>query len=110
MEAGIYNSIEEFAEDVRLTFDNALVYNSPKSDVAAMAKTLLDLFEKEYAKVEAGDIKGRGVTLALALFFADCLSVSSPRSPSAGLTEQGKRMREDTNGTQFKKKKIDAQP
>eukprot|EP00250_Pteridium_aquilinum_P012984 c21062_g1_i1 orf=790-2349(+) len=57
-----YNSLEQFASDVRLTFDNAMTYNPPGNDVHQMAKGLLNLFEKSWnaisSKMEKKD-KGR---------------------------------------------------
>lgn len=57
-----YNSLEQFASDVRLTFDNAMTYNPPGNDVHQMAKGLLNLFEKSWnvisSKMEKQD-KGR---------------------------------------------------
>ncbi|KAH7416518.1 hypothetical protein KP509_14G095200 [Ceratopteris richardii] len=44
-----YNSLEQFASDVRLTFDNAMTYNPPGNDVHQMAKGLLNLFEKSWS-------------------------------------------------------------
>eukprot|EP01118_Nematostelium_gracile_P016165 TRINITY_DN6634_c0_g1_i1.p1 TRINITY_DN6634_c0_g1~~TRINITY_DN6634_c0_g1_i1.p1 ORF type:complete len:158 (-),score=27.89 TRINITY_DN6634_c0_g1_i1:234-707(-) len=61
MEAGMYSNIEEFAEDARLTFENALLYNQPKSEIGTMTKTLLELFEKEYSKIALGDSKTRRI-------------------------------------------------
>ncbi|KAI5072162.1 hypothetical protein GOP47_0012268 [Adiantum capillus-veneris] len=43
-----YGSLEQFASDVRLTFDNAMTYNPPGNDVHQMAKGLRNLFEKSW--------------------------------------------------------------
>lgn len=43
-----YNSAEQFASDVRLTFDNAMTYNPPGNDVHQMADELLHLFEENW--------------------------------------------------------------
>lgn len=40
-----YESVLEFASDVRLTFENAMLYNGKGSDVFVMAERLLLLFE-----------------------------------------------------------------
>ncbi|CAH8334560.1 unnamed protein product [Eruca vesicaria subsp. sativa] len=49
---GLYESPLEFAEDVRLTFNNALLYNPVGHDVHRMAEFLLNLFEEKWAPVE----------------------------------------------------------
>lgn len=48
-----YNSPMEFAEDVRLTFQNAMTYNPKGQDVHAMAELLLKLFEEKWKLIEA---------------------------------------------------------
>ncbi|XP_042485021.1 transcription factor GTE4-like [Macadamia integrifolia] len=48
-----YMSPREFAEDVRLTFRNAMTYNPKGQDVHVMAEQLLKLFEDKWAAVEA---------------------------------------------------------
>ncbi|WCJ30926.1 Transcription factor GTE4 [Euphorbia peplus] len=47
-----YKSPEEFAEDVRLTFHNALTYNSKGQDVHVMAEMLLQIFEDRWAVIK----------------------------------------------------------
>lgn len=42
----------EFAEDVRLTFNNALLYNPVGHDVHRMAEFLLNMFEEKWAPLE----------------------------------------------------------
>ncbi|KAL6536064.1 hypothetical protein OROHE_012908 [Orobanche hederae] len=48
-----YKSPVEFAEDVRLTFCNAMTYNSKGLDVYVMAEQLSKMFEDKWAPVEA---------------------------------------------------------
>ncbi|KAJ6894058.1 hypothetical protein NC652_027970 [Populus alba x Populus x berolinensis] len=48
-----YKSPKEFAEDVRLTFNNAMKYNEKGQDVHTMADTLLKIFEENWAIVKA---------------------------------------------------------
>ncbi|KAM0016950.1 putative chromatin remodeler Bromodomain family [Helianthus debilis subsp. tardiflorus] len=57
LEKNWYNSPMEFAEDVRLTFQNALTYNLKGQDVHAMAELLLKLFEEKWKLIEADYIK-----------------------------------------------------
>ncbi|KAI3818417.1 hypothetical protein L1987_12223 [Smallanthus sonchifolius] len=52
-----YNSPMEFAEDVRLTFQNAMTYNTKGQDVHAMAELLLKLFEEKWKVIEADYIQ-----------------------------------------------------
>ncbi|KAG8641326.1 transcription factor GTE4 isoform X2 [Manihot esculenta] len=48
-----YKSPEEFAEDVRLTFHNALTYNPKGQDVHIMAEVLLKMFEDRWAVIKS---------------------------------------------------------
>lgn len=48
-----YKSPREFAEDVRLTFHNAMTYNPKGHDVHTMAEQLLQMFEETYEDIEA---------------------------------------------------------
>ncbi|KAL4586356.1 hypothetical protein LXL04_010992 [Taraxacum kok-saghyz] len=52
-----YNSPMEFAEDVRLTFHNAMTYNPKGQDVHAMAELLLNLFQEKWKVLEADYIR-----------------------------------------------------
>ncbi|KAK4782338.1 hypothetical protein SAY86_016440 [Trapa natans] len=47
-----YKSPREFAEDVRLTFHNAMLYNPKGQDVHFMADTLLKMFEEKWSVME----------------------------------------------------------
>lgn len=48
-----YKSPKEFAEDVRLTFHNAMTYNPKGHDVHIMAEILSKMFEEKWSSVEA---------------------------------------------------------
>uniref|UniRef100_A0A5B7AIX2 Putative transcription factor GTE4 n=1 Tax=Davidia involucrata TaxID=16924 RepID=A0A5B7AIX2_DAVIN len=48
-----YKSPREFAEDVRLTFHNAMTYNPKGQDVHLMAEQLSKIFEDKWAVIEA---------------------------------------------------------
>lgn len=48
-----YKSPMEFAEDVRLTFNNAMKYNDKGQDAHIMAQVLLKLFEDNWAAIAA---------------------------------------------------------
>ncbi|KAK8810552.1 hypothetical protein WA158_007127 [Blastocystis sp. Blastoise] len=43
-----YETATQFADDVRLVFNNAFTYNRPDSDVFIMAKALSEIFERDY--------------------------------------------------------------
>ncbi|XP_074370348.1 uncharacterized protein LOC141711649 isoform X2 [Apium graveolens] len=49
----LYKSPGEYAEDVRLTFSNAMTYNPPGQDVHVMAAQLSDIFEEKWAAIES---------------------------------------------------------
>ena len=46
-----YNTIEEVAKDVRLTFNNAILYNGVQSDVGRMAQGMLHFFNQKIEQV-----------------------------------------------------------
>ncbi|ESW04908.1 hypothetical protein PHAVU_011G135800 [Phaseolus vulgaris] len=48
-----YKSPKEFAEDVRLTFHNAMTYNPKGQDVHIMAEQLAKIFEDRWAIIES---------------------------------------------------------
>lgn len=48
-----YKSPKEFAEDVRLTFHNAMTYNPAGQDVHVMAEILYKIFEDRWAIIES---------------------------------------------------------
>ncbi|RDX89027.1 Transcription factor GTE4, partial [Mucuna pruriens] len=48
-----YKSPKEFAEDVRLTFRNAMTYNPKGQDVHIMAEQLSNIFEERWAIIES---------------------------------------------------------
>lgn len=53
LEKSWYKSPREFAEDVRLTFQNAMTYNPKGQDVHIMAEQLSRVFEERWPAVEA---------------------------------------------------------
>lgn len=53
-----YKSPKEFAEDVRLTFSNAMTYNPKGQDVHVMAEQLLKVFEDRWAIIESDYNRG----------------------------------------------------
>jgi len=48
VENNYYKLISEFAADIRLTFDNAILYNGSESDVAKVAHEMKAVFDKLY--------------------------------------------------------------
>ncbi|KAJ0801603.1 putative chromatin remodeler Bromodomain family [Helianthus annuus] len=48
-----YKTPGEFAEDIRLTFHNAMTYNPKGQDVHVMAEQLSDIFEEKWVVIES---------------------------------------------------------
>ncbi|KAJ8600694.1 hypothetical protein CTAYLR_008316 [Chrysophaeum taylorii] len=48
LESNSYKVISDFGDDVRLTFDNAILYNGPQSEVGMIARDMKTIFEKHY--------------------------------------------------------------
>ncbi|CAN0896721.1 Transcription factor GTE4 [Linum grandiflorum] len=57
-----YKTPEEFAEDVRLTFHNAMRYNPKGQDVHIMAEQLLRIFEEKWAVIKSDHERERLAT------------------------------------------------
>ncbi|CAH8568730.1 unnamed protein product [Dicrocoelium dendriticum] len=51
LESGQYHSKYEFADDIRLMFNNCYKYNGEDSDVTKVGKLLQSIFEESFAKV-----------------------------------------------------------
>jgi Bromodomain len=62
---GHYDTIDSFAEDVRLVFINTRTYNKPDSDIVYMAKILEEIFERKFGIIKAtgGDELEEGIDL-----------------------------------------------
>ncbi|XP_015578073.2 transcription factor GTE4 [Ricinus communis] len=58
-----YKSPKEFAEDVKLTFNNAMKYNDKGQDAHIMADVLLKLFEEHWAIIEPEFINNERVDM-----------------------------------------------
>lgn len=56
LDNGIYNSTEEFAQDVRQIFINCYTYNPETHDVVAMARKLSNFFEEKMREINSGVI------------------------------------------------------
>lgn len=52
LDSGVYKDMDDFEKDVRLVFDNAILYNGETSDVGEMASDMLKSFEREYAVLQ----------------------------------------------------------
>ena len=48
LEGGLYNTAEEFAEDVKLVFSNSMIYNPPESPVHVDALSLNYKFHQDF--------------------------------------------------------------
>ena len=74
-----YNSAEEFAADVRLTFVNAKTYNVEFSDIHQMAKVVESHFEEKFG----GMFKGSSAQYLRVPLTPDCEGNSKKRQSSA---------------------------
>jgi hypothetical protein len=54
LENAVYTDMASFERDVKLVFENAILYNGEESEVGTLAKTMMGVFEKEYKKVCEG--------------------------------------------------------
>ena len=54
LENAVYTDMASFERDVKLVFENAILYNGEESDVGQLAKTMKGVFETEYKKVCEG--------------------------------------------------------
>jgi hypothetical protein len=54
LENAVYTDMASFERDVKLVFENAILYNGEDSEVGTLAKTMMGVFEKEYKKVCEG--------------------------------------------------------
>lgn len=54
LENAVYTDMASFERDVKLVFENAILYNGEESEVGQLARTMLGVFEKEYKKVCEG--------------------------------------------------------
>ncbi|TYH20279.1 hypothetical protein ES288_A05G418500v1 [Gossypium darwinii] len=70
-----FKSPREFAEDVRLTFQNAMTYNPKGQDVHVMAEQLSKIFEGKWASIEADYIRD----MRLAVEYDVSLRMPTPR-------------------------------
>ncbi|KAG2681752.1 hypothetical protein I3843_11G159100 [Carya illinoinensis] len=58
-----YKSPREFAEDVRLAFNNAMLYNPKGQDVHFMAEQLSKTFEEQWKPIESEFIRSRRIEM-----------------------------------------------
>ncbi|XP_019412899.1 PREDICTED: transcription factor GTE4-like isoform X2 [Lupinus angustifolius] len=82
-----YKSPKEFAEDVRLTFRNAMTYNPKGHDVHVMAEQLSKIFEDRWAIIESDYNREMryGIDYGAALSAPSPLSRRVPAFPPAPL-------------------------
>lgn len=59
LEKNMYNSPSSFAEDIRLTFSNAMTYNPEGHDVHNLAKQLLQFFEERWNILHAEHVESK---------------------------------------------------
>lgn len=56
LEDGAYKDIASFERDTKLVFQNAILFNGDDSDVAGMAKELLDIFAADLKNAMKGEV------------------------------------------------------
>ena len=54
LENAVYTDMASFERDVKLVFENAILYNGEESEVGQLAQTMMGVFEREYKKVCEG--------------------------------------------------------
>jgi hypothetical protein len=54
LENAVYTDMASFERDVKLVFENAILYNGDESEVGQLAQTMMGVFEREYKKVCEG--------------------------------------------------------
>lgn len=54
LENAVYTDMASFERDVKLVFENAILYNGEESEVGQLAHKMMGVFEKEYKKVCEG--------------------------------------------------------
>ena len=54
LENAVYTDMASFERDVKLVFENAILYNGEESEVGQLAHTMMGVFEREYKKVCEG--------------------------------------------------------
>eukprot|EP00250_Pteridium_aquilinum_P006665 c16535_g1_i1 orf=780-2495(+) len=91
-----YASLPEFADDVKLTLNNAMTYNPPGNDVHQSAKVLQTMFQKDWdvlnEQLERTDGGGE----------VDVLINSSSQGPEAARASSGAGMLTNRNPSQTK--------
>ncbi|CAN4117570.1 unnamed protein product [Withania somnifera] len=93
LETNLYKSPKEFAEDVRLTFQNAMTYNPKGQDVHMMAEQLAKIFEEKWPTIEADYMR----QLRLSMDSDAILKTpTSKKPPSKPLPPSGLRRTEST--------------
>jgi E1A/CREB-binding protein len=101
IENGIYHSIDEFAGEVNMTFDNATTYNEDGSVVYNMAKELKSKFsldlKKLYDQLEAEDQQRRENEKACTLCGCEKLLFEPPVYFCNGMNCQSQRIRRNSH-------------
>jgi len=100
LENGCYTSLDGFKTDVKLTFDNAMLYNPEGSVVYNMAKEMADKFELDFGNLlrnlQAEEDARRETGDACALCGSEKLSFEPPVFYCNGLSCSSKRIRRNS--------------
>lgn len=101
LDSGAYHSIEDFAADTNLTFDNAMTYNEEGSVVYDMAKELKVKFEADYKKLmtqlKKEDLERRQNERACTLCGCEKLLFEPPVFFCNGMNCQSQRIRRNSH-------------
>ncbi|CAK9133269.1 unnamed protein product [Ilex paraguariensis] len=95
-----YKSPREFAEDIKLTFRNAMTYNPKGQDAHVMAEQLSNIFEEKWAVIEADYMR----ELRLAVDYEVGLPTPTSRKPpplSLPLSEMRRTLHRSESMTQL---------
>jgi hypothetical protein len=61
LDNAIYSEMGAFARDLKLVFENAILYNGETSEVGALAQSMLEKFDKLYNTMVQGMSTDRGL-------------------------------------------------
>ncbi|PWA94992.1 hypothetical protein CTI12_AA054250 [Artemisia annua] len=78
-----YKVPSEFAEDVRLTFTNAMTYNPRGHEVYVMAEQLSNIFEEKWGVIESDWNYGPSVILPKPMTYTPMVRTPVPKKPKA---------------------------
>ncbi|PHT69736.1 Transcription factor GTE4 [Capsicum annuum] len=108
LETNLYKSPKEFAEDVRLTFQNAMTYNPKGQDVYMMAEQLSKIFEEKWPSIEADYMRELRLSIDAEVSLQTPKSKKPPSQPlrPSGVRRTSHRSESTTNPVGSKTKSV----